>query len=265
MRAVESVRSRLLNMAGRLWSGSGAYQAADIDRIVSVVVPYVQAGQVQVANLTEAYFQQAGARAGVEFGFVTGGRGIPAVDVYRRPAVTTYTALSMGKPMALAVTEGGQRLASLVSTDLQMAKVRQAQRSLESAGFGAYQRVLSGAENCALCVVASTQRYHTGDLMPIHPGCDCGVEALPSGVDPADQIIDSDLLELTHDAIDSRLGTDRGARDLGLGKVTSQGKPVSDYTDLIITREHSEYGPTLSWRDHKFTSAADIKSLSQSV
>lgn len=259
--AVEQVRNRLLKAANRLWFSMGAYRDSDIDRLVALVVPHVQAGQLQVANLTEAYFQAVGARAGIDVQYVTGGRGVPADDVYRRPATAVYTALSNDKPMALAVEEGANRLGALIATDLQMAKVRQAQRSLQSAGITAFIRVLTGKENCALCVIASTQRYRTGELSPIHPGCDCSVDKLPPGFDPEQQIINNDLLELTHATIEQKLGaTDRGARELGLGKSVGD-KPLSDYTDLIVTRTHGEYGPTLSWRDETFTSKAQIAAL----
>ncbi|MBE7953612.1 hypothetical protein ILP86_04670 [Microbacterium sp. R1] len=259
--AVEQVRNRLLVASNRLWSNLGSYRDSDIDRLVALVVPHVQAGQIHIANLTEAYFQAVGARAGIDVRYVTGGRGVPAEEVYRRPAATVYSALADDKPMALAVEEGATRLASLISTDMQMAKVRQAQRSLESAGITAFVRVLTGNENCALCVIASTQRYLTSELSPIHPGCDCSVDRLPPGFDPDRQIVNSDLLELTHATIEQKLGaTDRGARDLGLGK-TIRDTPISDYTDLIVTRTHGEYGPTLAWRDEKFTSKAQIEAL----
>lgn len=260
--AVAAVRSRLLRAAGTLWAGMGSYRDTDIDRMVRIIAPLVQAGQVQVANLTEAYFRQEGARAGVEFAFVTGGRGVPVAEVYRRPAIATYTALSEGKSVSAAVAAGGQRLASIVAMDLQMAKVRQADRSLSSARVRAFQRTLTGAENCGLCVIASTQRYWVGDLLPIHPGCDCGVDVLPPGVDPAEQVFNQGLLDATHAEVESKLGaTDYGARGLGLGKVDARDRPISDYTDLIMTRTHGEYGPTLTWRTDDFTSAADIAAL----
>lgn len=260
--AVAQVRSRLLAVTGAAWAGLGSYRDADIDRLVRLVVPLVRAGQVQVANLTAAYFRQVGATAGVDVAWVTGGRGVAAAEVYRRPAVTAYTALSEGKSLSAAITAGGERLASLVSTDLQLAKTHQANRSLSSSRVKSYRRVLTGSENCALCVIASTQRYRVGDLMPIHPGCDCGVDELPRGWNPDEQVIDQALLDLTHATIDAKLGaTDYGARNLGLGKVGTSGNPLSDYTDLIVTREHGEYGPTLAWRDQHFTSEAQIAAL----
>lgn len=260
--AVEQVRARLVRVAGAVWGGLGSYRDSDIDRLVRLVVPHVRAGQVQVANLTAAYFRSVGATSNVDVAAVTGGRGVPAEEVYRRPGVTVYTELSQGKLVGEAIAAGGERLVSLVMTDLQMAKVRQAQRSLSSAGAHGFRRVLSGHENCALCVIASTQRYHRGDLLPIHPGCDCSVDTLPKGWNPDVQVIDRQLLDLTHDAIASKLGrSELRARDLGRGKTDSRGHPLSDYTDLIVTRQHSEYGPTLAWRDENFTSRADIPAL----
>lgn len=260
--AVEQVRARLVRVADTVWSGLGSYRDADIDRLVRMVVPHVRAGQIQVANLTAAYFRAVGATAAVDAAVVTGGRGVPAEEVYRRPGTMVYTELSQGKPVGDAIAAGRERLISLVTTDLQMSKVRQAQRSLTSAGVTAFRRVLTGHENCALCVIASTQRYHRSDLMPIHPGCDCSVDSLPRGWNPDAQVIDQDLLDLTHSVISTKLGSsDYGGRDLGIGKTDSRGRPLSDYTDLIVTHTHGEYGPTLAWRDEKFTSRADITAL----
>ena len=101
-----------------------------------------------------------------------------------------------------------------------------------------YRRVLTGRENCALCVVASTQRYYRGDLLPIHPGCDCGVQPLPPGL-AVNQVIDEDLLEQVHQITADRLGvSDRGGR-------------TPDYRKLLTVSEHGEYGPTLSWAQPK--------------
>ena len=123
---------------------------------------------------------------------------------------------------------------------MQLAKVRASRQSMrgypEEGQF--YRRVLTGRENCALCVVASTQRYYRGDLLPIHPGCDCGVQPLPPGL-AVNQVIDEDLLEQVHQITADRLGvSDRGGR-------------TPDYRKLLTVSEHGEYGPTLSWAQPK--------------
>lgn len=262
--ATNQVRLRVLAYAERLWGALPSYRQADVDRFIERVVPRVLAGQMQVANLTAAYLRdQLGHFAPVDQAHVTGGRGVPPTDVYRRPAIASYTALSKGETTTAAIAAGAHRLASLVSMDLQMAKVRQAQRSLEGAGASAYRRVLTGREDCALCVIASTQVYSKSDLMPIHPGCDCGIQPVSADWNPRDQVLGADLLKATHEAIARHTGrdSDSGARDLGVGKTDSKGRPLSDYTNLLITREHGEYGPTLAWRDEHFTSKADIPAL----
>lgn len=267
--ATESIRTRVLAYVAAVWANSPAYRDADIDRIVARIVPAVRAGQMQMAQLTDAYIGRISVLAGVTWSAgvdrsLVAYRGVPADVVYRRPAVRTYTALSKGETFTDAVAQGAALLQNLAATDMQQVKNRQASRSIEGSGYKYFRRRLTGRENCALCAIASTQRYLRGDLMPIHPACDCGVEPLESGRDPG-QVLDPDLLEMTHAEIDKRLnrtpGFDRGARDLGLGKTTSKGEPISDYTDLIVTNQHGELGPTLSWRSDKFTSAADIAAL----
>jgi len=105
-------------------------------------------------------------------------RGVDSDTVYRRPAVELYTALSQGAEYTEAVSQGRGRLQSIVATDLQQARNRQSHVSVGKSGFRYYRRVLSGKEDCELCRIASTHRYNHDDLMPIHPGCDCGVEPL---------------------------------------------------------------------------------------
>lgn len=253
--AVERIRAQVDERVRAMWNRLPNYRDLDIDRFVAAVVPLVQAGQLRVAELTSAYFETGG----VDRALVLNGRGVDAGEVYRRPAVTVYTELAAGKSMSEAVKAGAARLSSLAATDLQMAKVRQAQASLTSKGVKQYRRVLTGNENCALCVIASTQRYWVRNLSPIHPGCDCAVDVMPPDWDPRRQVIDRDLLESTHQQILSHVGeTDRNARDLGLGKRDASGRWLSDFTDLIVTRTHGEYGPVLTWRGQHFTGPADF-------
>lgn len=259
MAQVTSVRDRVLAFATAMWNGSAALRDADVDRLVSRIVPAVRGGQTQVATITNAYIARLAAiegiavgRAVVDAAAVIEYRGVPAEEVYRRPAVATYAALSEGKPFEAARSEGLKRLRSIVSTDIQQTRNRQARAAYSDSHFDYTLRVLSGAENCALCVIASTQRYLAKDLQPMHPGCDCGQRGIRASQDPG-QIVDADLLELTHAAVESKIGiTDRGARLL------TGENPVSDFLDLIVTREHGELGPTLTWRADRFTGPDDL-------
>jgi hypothetical protein len=247
MTASTQVRERVMKFAELVWGSMSSYRGADINRLIDAIVPRVQAGQIAVANLTSAYVAGVAGQAGIPVNAseVTGGRGVDPDVVYRRPAVTVYSNLSEGKPFLDAVKAGGLRLAQLIGMDMQMSKVRQFQTSGQAAGFGGFRRELTGRENCAMCVIASTQRYHIGELMPIHPGCDCGVAPLKAGED-VPQVIDESLLESTHGHVADFTGiADRSGR-------------APDYRKLIVTQDHGEYGPTLAWRGDAFTGPNDL-------
>lgn len=261
--AVHDVRTRVLAYASTVWARAGSWRDTDVDRLVGLIVPRVQAGQVRTAQLTSAYFAALEtARTGtpvaaerVDRDLVTGARGVPAEEVYRRPAATIYATLAKGGSLTQAVSSGLARLNAIVASDHQLAKTTQARASASARGFRYMRRTLTGRENCAMCIIASTQRYRVQDLQPMHPGCDCGFDTVTAGTDPG-QIIDPELLAQTHQLIEAEFGaTDRGARVLdGLND-------WSDYVDLIVTREHGELGPVLAWRDQHFTAKADIAAL----
>ena len=172
--------------------------------------------------------------------------GVDTSVVYRRPFVDVYTALANDKSVTQAIQAGQLRISSLASTDVQLAR-RNAGLTARSGNQNivGYVRTLTGAENCALCYVASTQRYTRGELMPIHPGCDCGEMPIYGEQDPG-QVIDEIRLEATHEAVQQRFGvTDRSGRD-----------PI-DFRDIAI-REHGELGPLLTVADQNFTGPSDL-------
>lgn len=233
------------------WLNMESYRDADIDRMAARVVPVVLGAARQTGAMTSAFLAASATAALGEpvrpraAGAVAEVRGVPASEVYRRPGATVWTALKDGKPLSAAVDEGLQRLLSLADTDLQLAQTHASRNFLSgdrrSTGF---QRVLTGSENCGLCTLASTQRYHKERLMPVHPGCDCSVRPLYGDADPG-QIISPARLEALHEAAAEQLGaSDRSGRS-------------PDYRDIVV-RDHGEYGPTLAWRDQHFTGPADI-------
>ena len=246
------IRDRLVDFATSLWGGMGSWRDADVDRFVEQIVPRVRAGEVAVARLTDAYLSSmTGARPVGVVDLSAIRNGVQPEDVYRRPAVTLYTGLSEGKSFTDAQKSAAARVVDLVRTDLQLSMTHQAQSNLGRGGMRMFQRTLTGGENCALCAIASTQRYWKEDLLPIHPGCDCGV-APWFGEDT--WVINQEELEKVHGLVASQFGdSDRNARMLPGGS-----NPRSDYLDLIVTREHGEYGPTLTWKANKFTGPKDI-------
>lgn len=251
---VTLVRERVVAYAQAAWASTGTgLRTPDVDRLVAYLVPKVQAGQLRVAHLTTTYLSYLGqtqtgramVAAAVDSVSILNARGVPAAEVYRRPANTVYTELAGGASFADAKAAGLARLTSMVGMDLQMAKVRQSDASLRSGGFTYFRRTLTGAENCALCIIASTQRYRVGNLLPIHGRCDCGVAQIDSDF-PFPRVIDPTLLESTHGKVAEMAG------------VADAGGRAPAYRKLTIVREHGEYGPTLTWRSDRFTGPADL-------
>jgi len=250
--AVERLRTDTVSAVESLWYNLPNYRDADIARFKSVAIPLVQGSQSQVASLTAAYQMQVNRQRGdtvpmalIGADEIRSPRGVDPDVLYQRPANSLYTALSRGSTMTAAVVAGFDRLQSIVSTDLQLVKTKQSQHSLEGGGFTYFRRVLTGNENCALCSIASTQRYRVSRLMPIHPGCDCSVDRVEANWDPG-QVIDPELLERTHGHVAEIEGiADRGGRN-------------PDYRQLIITSENGELGPVIRWRGDKFTGPDDL-------
>lgn len=269
LRLLDRLRARNVQLTARLraqvdrfvtqrWRGMNSWRDSDMVAFENAILPYLTAAEREMADLTSAYVTSAGAAITggafrprqVEYKAVTGDalRGVPSDEVFMRPQMVLNSELATGATLTTAVAAGEQRLRSLAATNLQLAKTRTAQRY---APTEYYRRVLTGSENCAMCVIASTQRYRSSILQPIHPGCDCGVEPL-AGQPPL--VINSELLETTHTAIERALvATDRNAMDLDLEdiKTDANGRRISDFTDLIATRQHGELGPVLTWRNHK--------------
>jgi hypothetical protein len=243
-----AIRTRVETYARTLWGSLGSWRDDDITRLVAQIVPVVGGAQMQMVALTDAYLNAIATAAGLPMPAAatparsvtgTATRGVDPREVYRRAGVTVWTALSEGKPLGDAVDAGLARLLSLAGTDLQLAKTRTSLSRLRAdRSVAGYRRVLSGGEDCSMCVLASTQRYHREDLLPIHPGCDCDVAPIRGGVDPG-QVIAPARLEALHDAVKAQFDTsDRGGREI-------------DYR-LIQVREHGELGPVLTWRGQHF-------------
>jgi hypothetical protein len=264
------------NIAANLFLGLEDWRDLDYERYLTLLQPRLDGVKIQAARLQAAYYAEMAALSGQAFTpvSVTAAtvntqvlRGVGLDEVYRRPFVTLYTALSQGKTVTEAVTEGAARAFGLGATDVKLSTTHsgRAVRGSNNNVVG-HRRVLSGGKNCALCVIASTQRYTVSDLQPIHPGCSCGEEPIYGDFDPG-QIIDDALLEETQELVGRELElleVDRGARDAGLSKIINsptEGAKRADYTELIITRNHGEYGPTLSFRDQSFTGPRDIPAV----
>jgi hypothetical protein len=237
---VKAIRARVETYTrGRFLAGQ--YRDADLEQFVAVVVPVVLASRRAMSALTDSYLAQTlSATLGrkvkphgpIDTDLL---RGVAATEVYARPFVTVRTKLSEGLAFDAAVSAGTARLSDIVLTDLQLAKTHTSRSVYQGAGVTRYIRTLSGPVNCALCYVASTQTYSTDDLMPIHPGCDCGTDVAPRDFDGSKQ------LAATHEAVENRLG------------VSDSAARAPDYRKQLIVREHGEIGPVLTVRGQHFS------------
>lgn len=254
------LRATVVAEVQRSWLALGSWRDADVAAWIAEVVALVEAGQSQTVAATAAYIEQsavlvAGPAVPAPLDFtaytIEALRGVAAAEVYRRPAVTTYTALANGTPLDAAVELGRQRAGDLAATDLQLAKTHASRDTLaHDPRVTGYRRVLEGSKSCALCIVASTQRYHREELMPVHPGCDCKVAPIYGSKDPG-QVIDPGTLDEVHARIAERFGVaDAGARAI-------PGEALQ-YRDALVVHEHGELGPVLGVRGQDFTGPTDL-------
>ncbi|MER7922188.1 hypothetical protein ABTY96_03455 [Streptomyces sp. NPDC096057] len=254
--AVRGVWTSVLGRTDQSWKGLRSWRDADAKAFQRRTVPIILAGERQVATLTASYLEQLykeiddkAKRVALDLDAVTGTalRGVDPYDVYDRPFNEIYAALSDGVPLDAAVQRGEHRLETLVKTDLQLARTHTVREVADDMPRFAYTvRELQGEYDCALCIVASTQRYMKRDLAPIHPGCDCLVKLVTADEDPG-QVIDEQKLEQIHKAVEDALGqSDRGARAI-------------DYRQILVTNDHGEIGPILGFKGQRFTGPGDIQ------
>jgi hypothetical protein len=168
--------------------------------------------------------------------------GVDKTTVYSRPFYTSLQAIRGGKTEDEALTTGSKRLRLTSATDLQMAKVRQARIALKAKGRATFKRVTTGDDPCELCQIASDQIYYTDNLMPIHPGCFCDVEA------------DED----ENDDSSDTFGEPGSEADADESDLDSLDDDASQRT--VEVREHGEIGPMLTWADQNFTGPEDLPS-----
>ncbi len=248
------VRSSLIAALVRFWRSLGSYRDEDVKRFVPTATAMVLGGQQQTSALTSAYMAQQKATllgtpfraTSVPLSKVSGKAtrvGVTPEEVYRRPLVEVWRQMGNGTPFDKAVEIAEQRLVKIAQTDLQLSKTKTAQQIIRDDRLAvAYQRVLVGDFNCALCTIASTQLYEKETLMPLHPACDCAVG-------PVYDFADFDE--------DERLRQAHAAVKREFGKSAADGRQI-DYRKLILVRENSETGSILTVASHKFTDLSDL-------
>lgn len=227
---------RVTSFVGSSWNNLDSYRDADIARFAKQVSPIVDGAQIQIGQMTNGYLAAVESHATAsrvsplslsnDIFSTQSLRGITSIDAFTRPGSTIWYGLSQGKSLDMLVGKGLSRALDITRTNLQLASTHSARAVLSGkGGVVGYRRVLSGGDSCPLCQIASTQRYHKEDLMPIHPGCTCGVSPIYGHSDPG-QVIDS------------------------------QSRESQDVK--VVVREHGEIGPILAVEGQTFTGPDDI-------
>lgn len=220
---------QLSNMLTGIFQNFGSWHDPDATRYAEQVTPLVAGAQRTLGQLTAVYIaDQASNSLGATISAplipddaVVGLRRVSPIEVYRRPFVALWKALSKYSDLPTAIDRGADRLRRIVEGDMQQAHsgaARAAMESLDEVPSG-WRRVLVGTENCALCVLASTRLYSVGELNPLHHNCNCRVEPAYGDAEP-----DHARAEQVKTAI-AELGTNASLRR------------------LIV--EHGELGPLL--------------------
>lgn len=170
---------------------------------------------------------------------------------WRRPFTQMRTRLSEGMEFPQAFQFAQTYAAGAAATDLQLAS-RGASRDwmVNEPRVVGYRRVLGSGgmsgENCGLCVVASTQRYHKGDLMPIHVHCTC--ETVPMmGEDDPGHVLDNDSLDVAKDRVAEMDGAYSDRNDLGRVRINADELPRPKVV------QHGEMGPVIYDERWSFT------------
>lgn len=176
--------------------------------------------------------------------------GVTPLDVYLRAVIAARVAVSDGKSFADAMSIGRGRATSTAETDVALAQ-RAAFTQAAGERVAGYRRVLTG-KSCALCATASTQRYHRGELMPIHSHCDCGIAPIIGADDPGHVINRQLVTDLKHAARTTGNAEYWKTRHI---TVTDTGDV---YLDPAAVHEHGELGPVLARAGHEFTGPGDI-------
>ena len=234
----------------------GSWRDEDIQRYAAAMIPEMDNAKRIMANYTSSYYSKMAGLDGRKLkklsvpatNLVTENlrNGTTAEMVWQRPFKEMWTSLKKGEDFTDALNAGAARANSIARTEMQLAK-REAGLYVRNGNSNivGYLRTLSGAENCGLCYVASTQRYTRGELMPIHPGCDCGETPIFGNTDVG-QVIDNETLNATHEAVAERFGKfDAGGREI-------------DYRKITI-HNHGELGPYLGVKGQKFTKVTKAK------
>lgn len=236
-REYDLTRRQMQQLLRVVWRDVGGPGQANLDELLSIVLPILQGAQMNVAQLVTAFADAISTEFGVTLSppapnplRVSGAflrNGTPPAQVYERAVVDVRRELAKQRGIVDARAAGRRRLLVLADTDLALTHRVAAGDAFDALGFQRYRRVPTG-RSCDLCRTAAAHTYNVGYLLPIHPHCDCRVLPLYEGR----KIPTRDLPDL----------------------------PEPTATVDPVVREHGELGPVLVEGSHRFTAEHDLGS-----
>lgn len=192
------VQDATAELVGEVWDQYANLDDVAASRFAAAAGVVVDAGKLSTSTLSVAY-QSANDRLG---GFPASGlvpkmpairNGIPTPEVYHRSIVEARRRIAEGSTYPDAMKAGRARAVGTARTDVSLSNRAEMTRGGASRPWVVgYRRVLTG-KSCAFCATASTQRYKSADLLPLHPICDCDVSEIFGTQDPG-QVLNRDLL-----------------------------------------------------------------------
>lgn len=263
------IRATVGTAVGQMWDRVAGLDDSDADAFAAAAARMALAGQAAAAAGVDGYLAailsvltgERTAPLGLPADVVTGAaarNGADPIEVYHRGVVTARTALAAGRSFDRAMAAGRQRMVGSAEMDVALAQRAATAEILSRRDVVGYRRVLTG-RSCMFCATASTQRYRSGELMPLHDRCDCGVAPIVGDRDPG-RVVNRDLLgEL------KRRGGSAHWKEHGFVEVDDDGGFVVQARGAgetrvlaVVTREHGELGPVLADAAHDFTGPGDL-------
>lgn len=280
------VQDATADLVGTAWDSFAGLDDIAAAEFAATAGFLVDTAKVQTSTLAVAYMT-ANDRAG---GFPVSGLlptlpeirgGIPTPEVYHRSIVEARALVSRGVPFDDAMSAGRARATGTAKTDVTLVNKAEMNRGGELRPWVVgYRRVLTG-RSCAFCATASTQRYKSADLLPIHQRCDCDVAEIFGTEDPG-RIINRGLLDELKDAgrtsgeanywqgpyVVEADGTihykkvEKVLDDKGTPLLGPDGQPLRRTVAGPRVKpevvEHRELGPTLTDSRHETTTAREL-------
>jgi len=196
---IARIKSQASQSYERAWKELGTYNREDLPRLLNATVPIAQAAQRQTVGVTNALIARRLKRQPSQINPLDymGERvrgGVSPEEVYARPLKQYWRMLKKGYTWEQAQSSGlAVASASLASDVMLSMRGTVAGLQLREPGAWGYQRVPGGSA-CDFCILASTQRYYSGDLEPLHNNCGCGIDIITAEDDPG-RVINPERLE----------------------------------------------------------------------